>query len=90
MKEPILSAASAEGAVETPLLLFVMVSCLSEPLRLTHPLLAVSVLIATGRHYCLCISRLYCWISFLVTKLEDPSATTHEWLNIGSCESSSC
>ena len=39
MKEPILSAASAEGAVETPLLLFVMVSCLSEPLRLTHPLL---------------------------------------------------
>ena len=53
MKEPILSAASAEGAVETPLLLFVMVSCLSEPLRLTHPLLAMSVLIATGRHYCL-------------------------------------
>ena len=29
MKEPILSAASAEGAVVTPLLLFVMVSCLS-------------------------------------------------------------
>ena len=44
MKEPIPSAASAEGAVETPLLLFVMVSCLSEPLRLTHPLLAMSVL----------------------------------------------
>ena len=44
MKEPILSAASAEGAVETPLLLFVMVSCLSAPLRLTHTLLTVSVL----------------------------------------------